>query len=103
MLLYLLFIIGPAIYGLVMSFTNASLVKTGLNGFAGLANYKEALQSSDFWSSLWHTIWFTILTTPPLIAIALGFALLADRAAAAAGSTGWRSSRRTSCRPRSWR
>ena len=49
--LYLLFIIGPAIYGLVMSFTNASLVKGGLNGFAGLANYKEALQSSHFWSS----------------------------------------------------
>jgi multiple sugar transport system permease protein len=78
--MYLLFIIGPALYGLVMSFTNASLVKNGLNGFAGLTNYKEALQSSDFWSSLWHTIWFTILTTPPLIAIALGLALLADRA-----------------------
>jgi multiple sugar transport system permease protein len=77
--LYLLFIIGPALYGLVMSFTNASLVKTGLNGFAGLANYREALQSSDFWSSLWHTIWFTILTTPPLIVLALVFALLADR------------------------
>jgi multiple sugar transport system permease protein len=63
-----------------MSFTHASLVKSGLNGWAGLANYTEALQSSDFWSSLWHTIWFTILTTPPLIAIALGLALLADRA-----------------------
>lgn len=80
LLFYLLFIIGPAIYGLVMSFTHASLVKSGLNGWAGLANYTEALQSSDFWSSLWHTIWFTILTTPPLIAIALGLALLADRA-----------------------
>jgi multiple sugar transport system permease protein len=79
LLLYLLFVIGPALYGLVMSFTNASLVKGGLNGFAGLANYKEALQSSDFWSSLWHTIWFTILTTPPLIILALGLALLADR------------------------
>ena len=80
LLMYLLFIIGPALYGLVMSFTHASLVKSGLNGWAGLANYKEALQSSDFWSSLWHTIWFTILTTPPLIAVALGLALLADRA-----------------------
>ena len=80
LLMYLLFIIGPALYGLVMSFTHASLVKSGLNGWAGLANYQEALQSSDFWSSLWHTIWFTILTTPPLIAIALGLALLADRA-----------------------
>ena len=77
--LYVLFVIGPALYGLVMSFTHASLVKGGLNGFAGLTNYKEALQSSDFWSSLWHTMWFTILTTPPLIVLALVFALLADR------------------------
>ena len=77
--LYLLFIIGPALYGLVLSFTNASLVKGGFNGFAGLTNYREALRSSDFWSSLWHTIWFTILTTPPLIVLALVFALLADR------------------------
>jgi multiple sugar transport system permease protein len=77
--LYLLFVIGPALYGLVMSFTNASLVKGGLNGWAGMTNYAEALQSSDFWSSLWHTIWFTILTTPPLIVLALVFALLADR------------------------
>jgi multiple sugar transport system permease protein len=75
--LYVLFIIGPAIYGLILSFSNASLVKGGFNGFAGLSNYREALQSSDFWSSLWHTIWFTILTTPPLIVLALVFALLA--------------------------
>jgi multiple sugar transport system permease protein len=80
LLLYVLFIIGPALYGLLMSFFNTSLVRPGLGGFAGLGNYTEALQSSDFWSSLWHTIWFTILTTPPLIVLAFVFALLADRA-----------------------
>ncbi|WP_067502593.1 carbohydrate ABC transporter permease [Actinoplanes sp. TFC3] len=79
LLLYLLFIIGPALYGLTMSFFNTSAVKPGLNSFAGFGNYAEALQSSDFWSSLWHTFWFTILTTPPLIVLALVFALLADR------------------------
>jgi multiple sugar transport system permease protein len=77
--LYVLFIIGPAIYGLVMSFFNTSLVKPGLSSFAGLGNYAEALQSTDFWSSLWHTIWFTILTTPPLIVLGFVLALLADR------------------------
>jgi len=77
--LYLLFIIGPALYGLVMSFFDTSLVKPGLAGFAGFRNYAEALRSSDFWSSLWHTMWFTILTTPPLIILAFVFALLADR------------------------
>ncbi len=77
--LYLAFIIGPALYGLVMSFFDASLVRPGLGGFAGFGNYAEALQDPDFWSSLWHTVWFTILTTPPLIVLAFVFALLADR------------------------
>jgi multiple sugar transport system permease protein len=80
LIVYVLFIIGPALYGLVMSFFNTSLVRPGLGGFAGLSNYAEALQSRDFWSSLWHTVWFTILTTPPLIVLAFVFALLADRA-----------------------
>jgi multiple sugar transport system permease protein len=79
--LYILFIIGPAIYGLVMSFFDTSLVKPGLSGFAGFGNYSEALHSHDFWSSLWHTIWFTILTTPPLIVLGFVLALLADRVA----------------------
>jgi multiple sugar transport system permease protein len=78
--LYLLFIIGPTVYGLVMSFFHTSLVRPGLGGFAGFGNYAEALQSGAFWSSLWHTLWFTILTTPPLIVLAFAFALLADRA-----------------------
>jgi multiple sugar transport system permease protein len=81
LILYLLFIIGPTLYGLLMSFFNASLVKPGLSSFAGLGNYAEALGSSDFWTSLWHTIWFTILTTPPLIVLGFVFALLADRVA----------------------
>ena len=80
LLLYLLFIIGPALYGLLMSFFDTSLVRPGLGSFAGFGNYAEALQSSDFWSSLWHTVWFTILTTPPLIVVAFLLALLADRA-----------------------
>jgi multiple sugar transport system permease protein len=77
--LYLAFIIGPAVYGLIMSFFDASLVRPGLGRFAGFGNYAAALQDGDFWSSLWHTLWFTILTTPPLIVLAFVFALLADR------------------------
>jgi multiple sugar transport system permease protein len=79
LVLYLLFIIGPTIYALILSFFNGSLVRAGLGNFAGLRNYAEALTSSDFWSSLWHTIYFTILTTPPLVILAFVFALLADR------------------------
>jgi multiple sugar transport system permease protein len=79
LVLYLLFIVGPALYGLLMSFFDTSLVKNGLSTFAGIHNYTTAVTNHDFWSSLWHTIWFTILTTPPLVVLSLLFALLADR------------------------
>lgn len=77
--LYLLFLIGPALYGLVMTFFDASSVRNGLGSFAGLGNYAEALSSGDFWSSMWHTVLFTILTTPPLVVLAMVLAMLADR------------------------
>lgn len=80
LILYLLFVIGPAIYGLVMSFFDTSLVKSGLGHFVGFDNYVEAFKSSDFWSSMWHTVWFTILTTPPLVILSFLFAVLAERA-----------------------
>ena len=79
LLLYLLFIIGPSIYMIIMSFFDGSLVQSGLGPFAGLRNYGEALSSPAFWQSMWHTLWFTILTTPPLVVLAFVFALLADR------------------------
>jgi multiple sugar transport system permease protein len=79
LLLYVLFIIGPSIYMVVMSFFNGSLVQSGLGSFAGFRNYAEALGNPAFWQSMWHTLWFTILTTPPLVVLAFVFALLADR------------------------
>jgi multiple sugar transport system permease protein len=80
LVLYLLFIIFPAVYGVVMSFFHTSLVKPGLGNFAGLSNYAEALRSGDFWQSMWHTTWFAILTTPPLVLLGFLFAWLAERA-----------------------
>lgn len=77
--LYLAFLIGPTVYGLVMSFFDTSLVRPGLSGFAGLDNYGAVLSSADFWASMWHTVWFTILTTPPLVVLALVLAILTDR------------------------
>jgi multiple sugar transport system permease protein len=80
LILYVLFVIGPALYGLVMSFFDTSLVKSGLGKFAGFSNYIEAFKSSDFWNSMWHTVWFTVLTTPPLVILSFIFAVLAERA-----------------------
>ena len=77
---YGLFLVWPVILGLRMSFFDWSLVGTGTTDFLGLANYRELFADPDFWASLWHTILFTLLTTPPLVLLALGLALLANRA-----------------------
>jgi multiple sugar transport system permease protein len=77
---YVLFLIWPVILGLRMSFFDWSLVGTGARQFLGLANYRELFADPDFWSSLWHSVLFTVLVTPLLTLIALGLALLANRA-----------------------
>jgi multiple sugar transport system permease protein len=78
-ILYLLFLVLPSLYALAMSFFQTSLVRPGLSGFAGLANYAELLTSTAFWASVAHTVLFTVFTTPPLVLLALLLALLADR------------------------
>ncbi|CAN5212278.1 sugar ABC transporter permease [soil metagenome] len=76
---YALFFIWPVLLGLSTSFFDRSLVLSGAGSFLGLANYGELLRDPDFWSSLWHTVLFTILSTPPLVLIALILALLTNR------------------------
>ena len=79
LLAYGAFLILPVLLLLRMSFYNASLVAAD-SQFLGLANYREMFGDPDFWSSMWHTILFTLLTTPPLVILALVFAMLANRA-----------------------
>ena len=79
LLAYVAFLIFPVLLGLRMSLYNASLVGAD-SQFLGLANYRELFGDPDFWSSLWHTILFTLLSTPPLVLLALIFAMLANRA-----------------------
>ena len=79
--LYLLFLIVPTLYGVVLSFFDAGLASPGLGEFVGWANYADALSSSDFWSSMANTLWFTVLTAPPLVLLALALAIMANRIA----------------------
>ncbi|MEN3304983.1 MAG: multiple sugar transport system permease protein [Micromonosporaceae bacterium] len=79
LVLYLLFLIGPTLYGFVISLFDVSLVRSGLSHFVGLSNYLEAVRTVAFWQSMWHTVLFTLLTTPPLVLVALGLAVLTDR------------------------
>jgi len=77
--LYVLFLIGPVLIGIVISLFNTATVKSGLGNWVGTANYAAVLQSSDFWQSMWHSVLFTLLTTPPLVLLPLLFAIFAAR------------------------
>ncbi|WBQ01926.1 carbohydrate ABC transporter permease [Kribbella sp. CA-293567] len=75
--LFVLFLVVPAIYGLYLSFTGETL--TGANSdLVGFANYTEALTDPDMWRSLGNTLWFTFLSTVPLVVLSLAFALLVN-------------------------
>jgi multiple sugar transport system permease protein len=78
-LFYVVFLLGPILYTAFAGFFNGSLVKDGIGSWVGLENYEQALGNPEFWSSLGHTFWFTILTTVPLVVLALALALMTDR------------------------
>ncbi|WAP59765.1 carbohydrate ABC transporter permease [Streptomyces sp. S465] len=73
---FTLFLIVPLGIGLWMSFTNSSLTGHGDGTFVGLDNYTEALGDSQVWETLGNTVWFTVLSTVPLVVVALVMALL---------------------------
>jgi multiple sugar transport system permease protein len=75
--LYILFLLWPVIAALRTSLFDESLV--GHTAWRGLKNYSELLHDANFWQAMWHTLQFTLLSTPPLVLLALGLALLVSR------------------------
>jgi multiple sugar transport system permease protein len=75
--LYILFLLWPILAAARTSLFDESL--TGGSSWAGLRNYADLLNDSNFWAAMWHTALFTLLSTPPLVLIALGMALLVSR------------------------
>jgi multiple sugar transport system permease protein len=79
LVIYLVFLVGPLLVGVVMSFFNTTTVKSGLGDWVGLSNYSEVVTDPQFWDAMWHSVLFTLLTTPPLVVLALAGAVLASR------------------------
>src|SRR4051794_6174064 len=77
--LYLAFLIGPVLIGIVISLFNTTTVTSGLGSWVGLSNYADVLSSKDFWASMWHSVLFTLLSTPLLVLLPLLFAILTSR------------------------
>lgn len=71
------FLIWPTVYGLWMSFTGTSLAGTNTQ-FVGLDNWVEALGDPQVWTSLLNTAWFTVLSTIPLVLVAMLLAVLVN-------------------------
>jgi multiple sugar transport system permease protein len=75
LVLFTVFLLWPLAQGLWMSFTDTSL-SAHAPEFIGVDNFTEALRDAEMWRSLGHTVWFTLLSTVPLVLVALGLALL---------------------------
>jgi multiple sugar transport system permease protein len=79
LVIYLVFLVGPLLVGVVLSFFNTTTVKNGLGDWVGLSNYSDVVGDPLFWNAMWHSVLFTLFTTPPLVVLALVFAILAAR------------------------
>ncbi|MFS0821666.1 carbohydrate ABC transporter permease [Bacillus sp. 1P02SD] len=76
MILYLWFWIYPIVKGFLLSLTTGSY---GVEGsFAGLANYRYMLTDENFWTALGNTLFFILISTPTIVILGLGMALLVN-------------------------
>jgi multiple sugar transport system permease protein len=65
----------PIIYAIWLSLHEYSVRVAGLSRWAGLRNYSNALQNSDFWSALVTTLIFTVSSVVLELVIGLAMAL----------------------------
>ncbi len=87
LLVFGLFMVWPIVQGLWMSFTDSSLALRDTS-FVGFDNYTEAFGDPDVWSSLGNTVFFTVVSSVPLVLVALVMALLVH--SGLAGQWAWR-------------
>jgi multiple sugar transport system permease protein len=73
---YLLFIVVPAVSGVVISFYSWDLFTTPQ--WVGLANYRLLLSDPAIGGALWHTVLFVLLGVVPTVLLGFVFAVLLD-------------------------
>ncbi len=79
-----IFVVGPILYLVYLSFTAGSFTRSGTH-WVGLSNYWRLLFNPDFWQVLGNTLYFTIATVLPSLIISLGLAVLLNRSIALRG------------------
>ncbi|MFO8041013.1 MAG: sugar ABC transporter permease [Sodalinema sp.] len=76
-----IFVLGPIVYLIYLSFTSGSFTRSG-SQWIGLANYERAIASPEFWQVLGNTLYFSIATIIPSIIIPLILAAVLEKAIA---------------------
>lgn len=74
----LVFMVGPIVFALVLSFSHWD--GFGTRSFAGLSNFVDLFSNPRVKRSAVNTLWFTVLQVPGLMLSAFFFALLMQRA-----------------------
>src|SRR6266540_3892835 len=70
----------PIAYSAWISLHRYNLKRPRIFDFVGLANYRQILESEEFWSALWITLEFTGLVVALVIVFGLAIALLLNEA-----------------------
>jgi multiple sugar transport system permease protein len=66
-----MFVVGPLLFGLGLSFFRWDLLSTRPAGFVGTENYKEALSDEYVYKALGATVKFVVLAVPTTLLLAL--------------------------------
>ncbi len=74
--IFSIFIILPAIIGILYSFTDRTLFTFGSANFVGFANYRALIQDEFFIKALRNTIGLVLVTVPLMFSVALLLATL---------------------------
>lgn len=81
---FLIFMAGPMLWSLWLSFTDYDPLRP-TTAFVGLRNYQELMRDDEARTALWNTVFFTIFYVPGTIMTGLALALMLDKIGRAAG------------------
>ncbi len=71
------FLIGPIIASVLLSFTNWNLISPAR--WVGLENYRDMIHSREFWQSIKVTLFYAALSVPLYLVLGLSLAILLNQ------------------------
>jgi ABC-type sugar transport system permease subunit len=71
------FLIGPIVASVLLSFTNWNLISPAR--WVGLENYRDMIHSRDFWQSIKVTLFYASMSVPLYLVLGLSLAILLNQ------------------------